>query len=53
MLENESGHKPIAYVKSERNKNLLEEGEKKVIKIVSALLISFRRAFLCAIKNGK
>lgn len=30
MLENDSGHRPIAYVKSQQIKELLQESEQKV-----------------------
>jgi len=30
MLENDNGHHPIAYAKSQQVKELLQEGEKKV-----------------------
>jgi len=30
LLENENGHRPLAYVKSQQIKELLQESEKKV-----------------------
>jgi len=30
MLENETGHRPLAYVKSQQIKELLQESEQKV-----------------------